>query len=98
MTHTNTKPIILMELDLIPYRLFYYFFTLNQLLFLSRREKTLQLTTLVVLYHYINFTMISFSFFLLRKAGTTEPISGNVTVSHYWENCVTGILLGLNII
>lgn len=58
MTHTNTKPIILMELDLIPYRLFYYFFTLNQLLFLSRREKPLQLTTLVVLYHYIILTLL----------------------------------------
>ena len=58
MTHTNTKPIILMELDLIPYRLFYYFFTLNQLLFLSRREKPLQLTTLIVLYHYIILTLL----------------------------------------
>ena len=69
MTHTNTKPIILMELDLIPYRLFYYFFTLNQLLFLSRREKTLQLTTLVVLYHYIILTLLWLVFLFSLEEG-----------------------------
>lgn len=69
MTHTNTKPIILMELDLIPYRLFYYFFTLNQLLFLSRREKPLQLTTLVVLYHYIILTLLGSVFLFSLEEG-----------------------------